>query len=58
MKGVVRVFNSFGHEQYPSNSGDPLCLIIKYPNDDIGFLAGFGIIIQYPCKSQEICYET
>jgi len=44
MKGVVGVFNSFGHEQYPSNSRDLLCLIIKYPNDDIGFLAGFHLL--------------
>jgi len=58
MKGVVGVLNSFGHEQYPSNNRNPLCLITKYPNDNIGFLAGFGIVIQYPCKSQEICYKT
>jgi hypothetical protein len=44
MKGVVGVFNSFGHEQYPSNSRDLLCLITKYPNDDIGFLAGFHLL--------------
>jgi hypothetical protein len=45
VKGVVGVFNRFGHEQYPSNSRNPLCLITKYLNDSIGFLAGFGIAI-------------
>jgi hypothetical protein len=29
---------SFEHEQYLSNNVDPWCLIIEYPNDNIGFL--------------------
>jgi len=28
--GIANVLNSFGYEQYPSNSVDPWCLIIKY----------------------------
>jgi hypothetical protein len=58
MKGVVSVFNSFGHEQHPSNSKNPWCLITKYPNEGIGFLVGFGMVMQYPCKSQKICSKT
>jgi len=30
VKGIAYVLSSFGHEQYPSNNVDPLCLIIKY----------------------------
>jgi len=40
--GIVGVLNSFGHVQNPSNNIDPWCLIIKYPNEGIGFLVGFG----------------
>jgi len=29
-KGIANVLNSFGHQQYPSNSINPWCLIIKY----------------------------
>jgi hypothetical protein len=29
-KGIVDVLNSFGHEQYPSNSINPWCLLIEY----------------------------
>jgi hypothetical protein len=29
-RGIVNVLNSFGHEQYPSISVDPWCLIIEY----------------------------
>jgi hypothetical protein len=38
--GVVTssVLCSFEHEQYPSNSVDPWCLIFEYLNDNIGFL--------------------
>jgi hypothetical protein len=50
MKGVIVVFNNFGHEQYPSNSRNSWCLINKYPNEGIGFLVGFGMAMQYPCK--------
>jgi len=37
--GVVttNVLCSFEHEQYPSNSVDPWCLIFEYLNDNIGF---------------------
>ncbi len=42
MKGITGVLKKFGHEQQPSNNIDPWCLIIKYPNDGIGFLVGFG----------------
>jgi hypothetical protein len=41
-KGTTCVLSSFGHEQYPSKSIDPWCLIIEYLNEGIGFLAGFG----------------
>jgi hypothetical protein len=33
-KGNASVLCSFEHEQYSSNSVDPWCLIIEYPNDD------------------------
>jgi len=56
MKGIVYVLNSFGHEQYPSNSKDPWCLIVEYLNEGIGFLVGFGKIRQYPSTCQKICY--
>jgi len=29
-KGIANILDSFGHEQYPSNSVDPWCLIIEY----------------------------
>jgi hypothetical protein len=41
-KGTTCVLSSFGHEQYPSKSIDPWCLIIEYLNEGIGFLVGFG----------------
>jgi hypothetical protein len=41
-KGIASVLSSFGHEQYPSKSIDPWCLITKYPNDNIGFFVSFG----------------
>ncbi len=46
----------FEHEQYPSNSVNPWCLIIEYPNDGIGFLGGFGSATQYLSMCQKICY--
>jgi hypothetical protein len=45
MRGIVNVLCSFEHEQYRSNNVDPWCLIIEYPNEDIGFLIGFGMIM-------------
>jgi hypothetical protein len=61
-KGIANVLNSFGHEQYPSNNVDPCthpwCLIIKYLNEGIGFLVGFGVVMQYPSKFQKICYRA
>ncbi len=30
VRAIVGVLSSFGHEQYPSNSVNPSCLIIKY----------------------------
>jgi hypothetical protein len=47
-RGIPCVLNSFGHEQYPSNSVDPWCLIIEYHNEGIGFLVSFGRVMQYP----------
>jgi len=48
-RGIVSLLNSFGYEQYPSNSVHPCvhpwCLIIKYLNEAIGFLVGFGVIM-------------
>jgi hypothetical protein len=41
-KGNCSVLCHFEHEQYPSNSVDPWCLIIEYSNEGIGFLVGFG----------------
>jgi hypothetical protein len=38
--GIVGVLCNFEHEQYPSNSVDPWCLIIEYLNDSIVFLGG------------------
>jgi hypothetical protein len=29
-RAIANVLSSFGHEQYPSNSIDPWCLIIEY----------------------------
>jgi hypothetical protein len=29
-----------------------------YPNEDIGFLVGFGRAMQYPSTFQKICYGT
>jgi hypothetical protein len=54
-RGIIGVLNSFVHEQYPSNKIDPWCLIIEYPNEDIGFLVGFGRATQYPSMFQKIC---
>jgi hypothetical protein len=48
IRGIAGVLFSFEHEQYPSNSVNPWCLITKYPNDDIVFLGGFGRGMQYP----------
>jgi hypothetical protein len=49
-KGYCKL-SSFGHEQYPSNNVDPCthswCLIIRYFNEGIGFLVGFGVVMQY-----------
>jgi hypothetical protein len=42
MKGIISVLCSFEDEHYPSNSIDPWCLIIIYPNEGICFLIGFG----------------
>jgi hypothetical protein len=46
-KGILGALCSFGHEQYPSNSVGPCihpwCLIIKYLNEGISFLIGFGV---------------
>jgi hypothetical protein len=39
---IADVLSSFGHEQYPSNSLDQCCLIIKYINEGIGLFVGFG----------------
>jgi hypothetical protein len=49
---------SFEHEQCPSNSVDPWCLIIEYPNDDIGFLGGFGKVTQYPSHVKRYVMDT
>jgi hypothetical protein len=46
--GIVGVLCNFEHEQYPSNSVDPWCLIIEYLNDSIVFLGGFSKGTQYP----------
>jgi hypothetical protein len=56
--GIVGVLCSFEDEQYPSNSVDPWCLIIEYPNEGIDFLIGFGMLMQYPYKFQKIYYRT
>jgi hypothetical protein len=45
MKGIVNVLCSFEHEQYPFNNVNPWCLLIEYPNEDIGFFIGFGMIM-------------
>jgi len=42
IRGIVGVLCNFEHEQYPSNSVDPWCLNIEYPNDNIIFLGSFG----------------
>jgi hypothetical protein len=39
------VLCSFEDEHYPSNSVDPWCLIIEYPNEGISFLVGFGRVM-------------
>jgi hypothetical protein len=57
MKDIAGVLCSFEHEQYPSNSVNPWCLITKYLNEDIGFLVGFGRATQHPCV-KKICYGT
>jgi hypothetical protein len=56
IRGIVGVLCSFEDEQYPSNSVNPWCLITKYLNEGIGFLVGFGMIMQYPRKFQKIFY--
>ncbi len=39
--GIASVLNIFGHEQYLSKfEVDFWCLIIKYPNEGVGFLVG------------------
>ncbi len=58
MKGIASVFCSFEDEYYLSNSVDPWRLIIKYPNEGIGFLVGFGRATHYPSSCQKICYGT
>ncbi len=58
MKHIASVFRSFEDEQYLSNSVDPWCLIIKYLNEGISFLVGFGRATQYPSTCQKICYGT
>jgi hypothetical protein len=45
IRGIVGVLCHFEHEQYPSNSVDPWCLIIKYLNEGIGFFVGFGRVM-------------
>jgi hypothetical protein len=55
MKGIASVLCHFEHEQYPSNSVNPWCLITKYSNEDIGFLVCFGRVTQSPCMCQKIC---
>ncbi len=47
MRGIASVLCSFEDEYYPFNSIDPWCLIIKYPNEGIRFLVGFGRATQY-----------
>jgi len=56
MKGIAGVLCIFEHEQYPSSSVDPWCLIIEYLNESIDFLIGFGMTMEYPYKFQKICY--
>jgi hypothetical protein len=58
MKGITGVLCSFEDKHYPSNSIDPWCLIIEYPNEGICFLVDFGKAMQYPCMCQKICYGT
>jgi hypothetical protein len=53
LKGIASVLCHFEHEQYLSNSVDPWCLIIEYPNDNIGFLGAFGRVMQYPLTCQK-----
>jgi hypothetical protein len=56
-KGTIGVLSSFGHEKYHyKNNVDLWCLIIKYLNEGIGFLLGFGRVTQYPVICQKICY--
>jgi hypothetical protein len=56
MKGIASVLSIFGHEQYPSNSVGPWCLIIEYLNEGIGYHVGFGRATLYPFTFQTICY--
>ncbi len=42
------VLCSFEDEQYPSNSVNPWCLIIEYPNEGISVLIGFGRAMHTP----------
>jgi hypothetical protein len=58
MSSIVGILCSFEDEQYLSNSINPLCLITKYPNEGIGFLVGFGKVMQYPIMCEKICYGT
>jgi hypothetical protein len=55
IRGIVGVLCHFEHEQYPSNSVDPWCLIIEYPNEGIGFLVDFGKAMESPFTCQNIC---
>jgi hypothetical protein len=55
--GIVGVLNSFGHVQNPSNNIDPWCLIIKYPNEGIGFLVGFGKVTYTPSRFKRYVME-
>jgi hypothetical protein len=55
--GIACVLSSFGHEQYPSNSIDSLCLITKYLNEGIGFPVGFAKAMYYLSTFQKIFME-
>jgi hypothetical protein len=55
MRSIVGVFCSFEDEQYPSNSIDPWCLIIKYRNEGIGFLVSFDKLCNTtPCVKRYV----
>jgi hypothetical protein len=57
IRGIAGVLFSFEHEQYPSSSVNPWCLITKYPNDGIVFLGGFGRGMQYPPHVKQYVME-